>query len=296
MTKFRFKLPILSVLLAVLLICSPLSAQEDFSRGDCNLDDLVNIADAVNALGILFGGSGPALCPDACDINDDGALDIADPIALLALLFGSGGQPPDPLSCGQDPTPDGLDCPQTSPDCQNSGCVPGSVCDDGDPCTENDICIGGVCQGVPIDCSDGNPCTEDVCNAGVCENNPIPGCDPISYINDVYPMVIDSDCTVCHAPPSNFGGLNLSNVGNDSYGTIVNQPSDECPSYDFVEPGDSEASWLFRKIEGTHIEAAQAVGCSTMAAGSQMPIGGFCCLTADQIQLVKDWIDTGAAP
>ena len=108
--------------------------------------------------------------------------------------------------------------------------------------------------------------------------------------------MIESDCTVCHAPPSNFGNLNLSNVGNDSYGTLVNQPSAECSALDFVTPGDSSASWLFRKIEGTHVAAAQAAGCSTAAAGAQMPIGGFCCLTADQIQLVKDWIDQGAEP
>ena len=297
MSLLRFGSPLLVVLFALLLVSAPVSAQEDFSRGDCNLDDQINIADAVLSLSILFSGAGPALCPDACDVNDDGNTDISDPVSLLSVLFSNAGPPPPPISCGQDPTADGLGCPTTSSNCQNTGCGPnGSACDDGDPCTVGDVCINGVCEGVLILCDDGDPCTDDICDNGTCVFIPIPGCGQISYSQDVYPQVIDTDCTVCHAPPSNFGGLNLSNVGNDSYGTLVNQPSAECASYDFVEPGDSAASWLFRKIEGTHVEAAQAAGCSTAAAGSQMPIGGFCCLTPEQVQLVKDWIDQGAAP
>lgn len=36
-------------------------------------------------------------------------------------------------------------------------------CDDASVCTTNDACSGGVCTGTPIDCSDTNPCTDDVC-------------------------------------------------------------------------------------------------------------------------------------
>lgn len=297
MRKTRMTSPLLAVLFAMVLSTTSVSAQEDFSRGDCNLDDQINIADAVLSLSILFSGAGPALCPDACDVNDDGNTDISDPVSLLSVLFSNAGPPPPPISCGQDPTADGLGCPTTSSNCQGAGCGPnGTPCDDGDPCTVNDMCQNGICAGLPIVCDDNDPCTDDFCDNGNCISIPIPGCGQISYSQQVYPQVIDTDCTVCHAPPSNFGGLNLSDINNDSYGTIVNQASSECSAYDFVEPGDSSASWLFRKIEGTHVAAAQAAGCSTTGAGSQMPVGGFCCLTPVQIQLVKDWIDQGAAP
>lgn len=299
MLKSHFTGPLVLVLLAILLSGSPISAQENFSRGDCNLDDQINIADAVLSLSILFSGAGPALCPDACDVNDDGNSDISDPVSLLSILFASGGPPPEPVNCGPDPTADGLDCPQTSPGCS---AAPVEICDNGADddsdglvdCEDPD-CVGPLCVEI---CDNGADDDFDAlidCDDPDCLTDA--ACIQISYINDVYPQVIDTDCTVCHAPPSNFGGLNLANTStNDSYATLVNQPSSECSSYDFVEPGDSQASWLFRKIENTHVAAAQAAGCSTAAAGSQMPIGGFCCLTPEQIQLVESWIDQGAAP
>lgn len=62
--------------------------------------------------------------------------------------------------------------------CVACRCVPGTpstdgtTCDDDDVCTVNDACREGVCTGEPKDCSDGNPCTFDRCNAttGLCEN------------------------------------------------------------------------------------------------------------------------------
>jgi hypothetical protein len=47
----------------------------------------------------------------------------------------------------------------------------GSPCDDGNPCTVNDVIKGGVCTpGAPLTCDDKNPNTEDTCNpaTGAC--------------------------------------------------------------------------------------------------------------------------------
>ncbi len=69
-----------------------------------------------------------------------------------------------------------LDCtdsdPCTADSCQaTSGCIhaklSGPACDDGDVCTSSDICVGGACGGVPVICSDNNPCTADSCPAKV---------------------------------------------------------------------------------------------------------------------------------
>lgn len=88
--------------------------QDDFVRGDCGADGLVNIADAVFMLGVIFPAPGGPDVPDcvaACDANDDGALNIADAVALLAALFQPpAGALPDPVACGQDPTQDMLGC------------------------------------------------------------------------------------------------------------------------------------------------------------------------------------------
>jgi len=59
-------------------------------------------------------------------------------------------------------------------------------CDDGNPCTEDDVCdnwcgaLDGCC-GTPKNCDDGDPCTSDRCkpDTGACENMPCDGecCD-----------------------------------------------------------------------------------------------------------------------
>ena len=52
----------------------------------------------------------------------------------------------------------------------------GLPCDaDGSACTQGDVCKGGGCQkGQPVECDDGNPCTEDSCDSktGQCQAPP----------------------------------------------------------------------------------------------------------------------------
>lgn len=66
--------------------------------------------------------------------------------------------------------------------CTHTTAPDGATCDDGNACTENESCQGGTCGGgSPIadcvacqqndDCLDSDPCTDDVCDLGVCEHN-----------------------------------------------------------------------------------------------------------------------------
>jgi hypothetical protein len=81
---------------------------------------------------------------------------------------------------------DGSCVPGQSPDCDDSntctedtcnpleGCVhsnePGN-CDDNNPCTKQDSCIGGMCQGIEYSCDDGLDCTDDECiGDGECQH------------------------------------------------------------------------------------------------------------------------------
>jgi DNA-binding beta-propeller fold protein YncE len=57
-----------------------------FRRGDSNLDQAVDLADAVQLLGHLFLGSALG-CEDAADSNQDGALDVSDPLQVIGFLF-----------------------------------------------------------------------------------------------------------------------------------------------------------------------------------------------------------------
>lgn len=61
-------------------------------------------------------------------------------------------------------------------------------CDIDDPCSLAQQCLEGLCSIlVPVDCDDGDPCTEDQCNpaSGQCQQFAIPECGP---------CVLDSHC------------------------------------------------------------------------------------------------------
>ncbi|MBI5607536.1 MAG: hypothetical protein HY902_01495, partial [Deltaproteobacteria bacterium] len=54
-----------------------------------------------------------------------------------------------------------------------------AACDDGDACTESDVCAAGKCTaGKAKSCDDGNGCTADSCKAGTCaHDNTTAACD-----------------------------------------------------------------------------------------------------------------------
>ncbi len=66
--------------------------------------------------------------------------------------------------------------------CQNANKA--GPCNDGDPCTRDDVCSAGACAGAPIDeccagpvdCDDGDPCTSDGCVGNACIHTAIAGC------------------------------------------------------------------------------------------------------------------------
>lgn len=51
----------------------------------------------------------------------------------------------------------------------------GTLCDDSDPCTENDQCdMSGVCAGTPMQCPESDDCNTVVCSMGACVSTPQP--------------------------------------------------------------------------------------------------------------------------
>ncbi len=92
-------------------------ADPEFSRGDCNTDGQLDIADAASALGFQFQDLAVG-CEDACDTNDDGKINLADTVAILTYLFKSGSPPHAPFpGQGEDPTDDELDCAEGTNPC-----------------------------------------------------------------------------------------------------------------------------------------------------------------------------------
>ena len=78
-----------------------------FTRGDANLDGVIDIADPIRILLHLFDGREIG-CEDAADADDDEMLVLTDAVVVLEYLFGSGAPPPAPFpEPGLDPTDDG---------------------------------------------------------------------------------------------------------------------------------------------------------------------------------------------
>ena len=74
-------------------------------------------------------------------------------------------------------------CPPDSNPCTDTTCntitgcgntnkpdSPAFACNDANPCTMTDVCVGGTCRGSAINCGDNNVCTDDSCNVatGAC--------------------------------------------------------------------------------------------------------------------------------
>ena len=104
---------------------------------------------------------------------------------------------------------------------------------------------------------------------------------------DVWP-ILRANCS-CHTvmPAEMTPGAQADPfMGEDpggAYLVLVDKPS-QFTGLDYVEPGDSAASYLFHKVSGTQM--------SVGGDGSAMPPGLM--LTADQLATIQAWIDMGA--
>jgi hypothetical protein len=131
----------------------------------------------------------------------------------------------------------------------------GSLCNDGDACTTQDICSGGACKGLKTNCDDANPCTDDSCdtvtgcinadNTAICDDNNacttgdkcVAGSCVVGTLNcnDSDPCTLDScdtvtgcnyvltspSCGICNAGPAIGCGDTISSaLPADLGGTI----------------------------------------------------------------------------
>src|SRR5262249_21376076 len=99
---------------------------------------------------------------------------------------------------------------------------------------------------------------------------------------DIQP-IFSANCAFsgCHAAPDPQLGEDLSSAAL-TYSTAVNVNSVEAPAKKRIVPGSADQSYTVDKIVG----AAGIVG-------NRMP-RGLPPLSAEQIQLIKDWINAGA--
>jgi mono/diheme cytochrome c family protein len=93
--------------------------------------------------------------------------------------------------------------------------------------------------------------------------------------------IFDANCVACHQTAGASGGLNLEE--GVAYRSIVSRKRGDGDLV-YVVPGDPQASYLLRKLKGTH---AQVGG-----TGEQMPPTGP--LDSQSVATIQRWIQAGA--
>ena len=99
--------------------------------------------------------------PDGQDCNDGDACTLKDACKDGVCAGGEKQTCPAVDQCHSTGTCD----PKTG--CTNAELADGTACDDGNLCTQVDVCTSGACEGTPLSCASGDECKPTgVCNAG----------------------------------------------------------------------------------------------------------------------------------
>jgi mono/diheme cytochrome c family protein len=96
--------------------------------------------------------------------------------------------------------------------------------------------------------------------------------DSLTWVADVWPSVIQPNCSGCHGPSVANAGLNFSD-----FDEWINEDSGAGNQY--VVPGDPASSELVWRLEGSN-------------GLQQMPAGGQ--LSPSDINAIRTWIEQGA--
>ena len=102
----------------------------------------------------------------------------------------------------------------------------------------------------------------------------------ISFKADLQP-ILDENCVACHQSGSAEQGLVLED--GKAHQDIVRVRSHQA-KLSLVTPGTPDASYLLRKLEGSHVKAG--------GSGARMPLGDP--LGPKQIMMFRTWIADGA--
>ncbi len=117
-------------------------------------DDVIGSQDVIGQDAALDSFSDSVAQPDAG----------GQPDMVASLDAGAGSCDPECPGVAAGPCQSAI-CVSGQPKCKTVPKPPGTPCDDGNPCTVNDVCKAGKCAaGKTKGCDDHNPCTLDTCN------------------------------------------------------------------------------------------------------------------------------------
>lgn len=107
---------------------------------------------------------------------------------------------------------------------------------------------------------------------------------PTPSLAEVSRDLFETACADCHISQTLSDLWLASNAGLRDR---LLGPSLQAPALPRIAPGDPDGSYLWRKVEGSHLEAG--------GLGEAMPLGASR-LSAAQTDLLRRWIEGGAPP
>ncbi len=152
---------------------------------DARADVVIDAAaDMVDAVATDDAAGSDAAVDTAADVGPE----LGDDTAVAEVANDTGALPDIPGCVPAPETCNGVD--------DNCNGLTDESCDDGEPCTVNDLCTAGDCAGTLKNCSDGDACTADGCVSGNCQHTAYP-------CNDNNPCTADTcdPATGCTHPP-----------------------------------------------------------------------------------------------
>ena len=162
----------------------------------------------------IAGRCGAECAVDAdCDDQDEYTLDTCNAdcgCEYEQLPYCGDGNLDDGEECDDGNNVNGDGC---SAICEEEGCIEDDDCDDNNVCNGLETCVAGLCQaGTPLDCDDGDICTDDMCD-------PLTGCE---YPFNTAPCDDGNLCTendicnqgACSGAEKDCSGNNIGMIAN----------------------------------------------------------------------------------
>jgi cysteine-rich repeat protein len=160
-------------------------------------------------------------------------------------------------------------CDPATGTCSNPSAADGTTCNDGNDCTQTDVCSAGTCAGTAYTCP--SPGGDDECHVGVCNGDGTCGvgnapdgttcCGPIpaGYCDDTF----NGSCS----------GGTCSNINACGDGTIELGLGESCDDGNLVNGDGCDASCHVEPFETTQpVKISGALACTTATANAARKI------------------------
>jgi hypothetical protein len=146
--------------------------------------------------------------------------------------------------------------------CSNPTAPDGTPCDDASACTTSDSCQTGVCTGGPLECNDGNNCTDDACDPAIgCTNESNDTCTGEPKGQGYWKRL----CRGPHASGEFISPFDVNCVNDSCTFATVETVAELCdrmdpdPSHDTCEKGEAQLMALLLNTCRTRVTDSSAI-------------------------------------